>query len=298
MNSQAVSRREFVGTLALGAVAASLPVRAAETSAKQKIIAFTKPFRTLGAKETADLVAEVGWDGVELPVRASAGNFTPAQADELLPKFVEALRANGREVTVLTTDIIEVTSTAEKTLRLAAKLGITRYRLGVFRYEKDKPVTAHLKEAAPRLRDLAALNKELGIRAGFQNHSGADHMGATLWDVWSLIRDLDPRRIGFCYDIGHATLEGGLSWPTTFRLASDWLTAVFVKDFYWNKTEKGWSPKWCPLGEGMVNPKFFSMLKATGYTGPICQHNEYAGGDTVAQYKKDFTTLKRWLAMA
>jgi sugar phosphate isomerase/epimerase len=113
-----------------------------------------------------------------------------------------------------------------------------------------------------------------------------------------MVRNLDPKQMGLCFDIGHATLEGGQSWPTTFRLVQSHLTAVFVKDFYWNKTDKGWSPKWCPLAEGMVNPKFFSMLKASGYTGPICQHNEYEGGDDVAHYRKDFETLKRWLAAA
>jgi sugar phosphate isomerase/epimerase len=299
MNSHAVSRRDFVGTIALGVAAASLPLRGADALPKQKIITFSKPFRTLSAKETAALVADVGWDGLELPVRAKDTQFTPQQADELLPKFVEELRANGgREVTILTTDITQVTPATEKLLRLAAKLGITRYRLGFFNYAKDKSIAAQLGEIAPRLRDLVALNKELGLRAGFQNHSGNGYVGAPIWDVWMMIRELDAQRIGFCYDIGHATLEGGLSWPTTFRLASDWLTAVFVKDFYWAKTAKGWGPKWCPLGEGMIDPKFFSMLKTSGYTGPICQHNEYVGGDDVAHYKSDLATLRRWLAAA
>jgi sugar phosphate isomerase/epimerase len=303
MNSQTSSRREFIARSALAGIAASvsLPALAADAASKKyKLITFTKPFRTLNAKETADLVAEVGWDGVELPVRAKDGQFTPAQADELLPKFVEALRANGgREVSIVTTDITEANASAEKLLRLAQKLGIKRYRLGFFRYATNKSVAQQLAEIAPKLRDLAALNKELGLRAGFQNHSGNGYVGAPVWDVWTMIRDLDPKHIGYCFDIGHATIEGGLSWPTNFRLASSHLTAVFVKDFYWKKTDKGWKDEWCPLGEGTINPKFFSALKATDFDGPICQHNEYdMHGEEMSFYKKDFATLKRWIAAA
>lgn len=304
MISDSPSRREFLARTALAGVAASLsfPAAAAEAAGtkKYKLITFTKPFRTLKAKETADLVAEVGWDGVELPVRSKDAQFTPAEADDQLPKFVDALRANGgREVSIVTTDITEVNAAAEKLLRLTSKLGITRYRLGFFRYAKDKSIPRQLAEIAPKLRDLAALNKELGLRAGFQNHSGNGYVGAPIWDVWTMIRDLDPKQIGFCFDLGHATLEAGQSWPTNFRLAEPFLTAVFVKDFYWNKTDKGWAPKWCPLGDGMISPAFFTALKASNFDGPICQHNEYdMGQDEVPFYKKDFATLKRWLATA
>lgn len=273
---------------------------AADSPKRWPVIAFTKPFRTLNAQQTADLVADVGWDGVELPVRNKDAHFTPAQAEEQLPKFIEALRAKGgREVSILTTDITEVNAGAEKLLRLAGKLGVKRYRLGFYRYANDRSIPQQLTEIGAKLRDLAALNKELGLQAGFQNHSGNGYVGAPVWDVWTMIRDLDPRHMGFCFDIGHATLEGGQTWPTNLRLAETHLTAVFVKDFYWNKTNKGWAPKWCPLGEGSISPRFFSALKKAGYSGPICQHNEYEiDGDEVPYYKRDFATLQKWIAAA
>ena len=56
--------------------------------------------------------------------------------------------------------------------------------------------------------------------------------------------------IGVCFDIGHATLEGGLSWPIQARLMEPYYVAVFLKDFRWEKTEKGWQPHWCNFGEG------------------------------------------------
>jgi sugar phosphate isomerase/epimerase len=294
-----LTRREFLGSAATAgaALAMGISAGAAPVPPARKIIAFTKPFRELGAEETAKLVAEVGWDGVELPVRSKDGQILPQRVAEDLPKFVEALRGKGREVSIVTTEITQVDAAAEKVLRTASKLGIKRYRLGFYRYANNRTIPQQLAEIAPRLRDLAALNKELGLQAGFQNHSGNGYVGAAIWDIWTMIKDLDPARMGYCFDIGHATLEAGQNWPTNFRLAEPWLTAVFVKDFYWQKTDKGWKTIWCPLGQGMVAPGFFKTLQGSAFSGPICQHHEYEfTGEPLSHYKQDLATLRKWLA--
>jgi sugar phosphate isomerase/epimerase len=107
------------------------------------------------------------------------------------------------------------------------------------------------------------------------------------------------RHIGFCFDIGHATVEGGLSWPIEARLAEPFYTAVIAKDFYWMKGADGWKDTWCPLGEGMVSRTFFDRLKKSNYRGPICQHHEYELGDPrqmTARLQQDLKVLKEWLA--
>jgi sugar phosphate isomerase/epimerase len=296
------SRREFLARTVLATAASTLtPLAFSADSGEQKrfkLLAFTKPFQQLGPEETADLISNVGWDGVEMPVR-KAGQVLPEKVEDDLPKFVEALRKRGRELSIATTDVTAVTPLNEKVLRAVSKLGIKRYRLGAFDYAKDKAIPEQLNEVAARLRDVAALNKELGLQAGFQNHSGAGRIGAPIWDIWSMIKDFEPITMGHCFDIGHATVEGGMAWSTHFRLAEPRLTAVFVKDFRWEKTAKGWRASWCPLGEGMVDRSFFKMLKATKYGGPICQHHEYELGDhqqMISYFKKDLATLREWLA--
>jgi sugar phosphate isomerase/epimerase len=299
-----LSRREFTARISAAAISTTLlstvpSVHAAATQPQFKIIAFTKPFRTFTAAETAELVADIGWDGVELPVRAKDGQILPEKVEDDLPKFIEALRARGREVSIVTTDVTAITPVAEKVLRTISRLGIKRYRLGFFTYDKAKAIPDQLNEYGARLRELAALNKDLGLQAGFQNHSGDTRVGAPVWDIWTMIKDLDPKSIGICFDIGHATIEGGLAWPTHFRLAAPRLTAVFVKDFQWQKSGSDWKATWCPLGEGMISQKFFPLLKASGYSGLICQHHEYELGDRaqmLTHFKKDLATLRGWLA--
>ncbi|MBI5775091.1 MAG: sugar phosphate isomerase/epimerase [Verrucomicrobia bacterium] len=305
MNTQPLStRREFLGQVATaGAAAALLPAGEAFAAAKTKsypIIAFSKPFAHLGPKETADFVADIGWDGIELPVRAKATQIAPEKVEEDLPKFVEALKKNGREVSIVTSDITAVNPLAEKVLRTCARLGIKKYRLGFWKYAKDKSIPDSVAEIGVALKDIAALNKQLGLQAGFQNHSGADYVGASLWDLWTMMKDLDPKHMGVCYDIGHSTLEGGLSWPVQARLMEPRYVAVYFKDFYWEKGAKGWAPRWCALGEGSVQKSFVTNLKKSSFNGPLSQHHEYKdlgeGAAMVKNMKKDLATLREWLA--
>jgi sugar phosphate isomerase/epimerase len=220
--------------------------------------------------------------------------------EEDLPKMVEAMKKRGKEVTLITTEITKVDPLAEKVLRAAAKLGIKKYRLGFTKYAKDKPVPETVREVGAALKDLAALNRELGLQGGWQNHSGVDYVGASLWDLYIMMRDLDPKHIGVCFDIGHATLEGGLSWPLQARLMEPYYVAVFLKDFYWEKSAKGWAPRWCAFGEGSVQKSFLTNLKKSPYPGPLCQHHEYkelgTGPEMIANMKRDLAKLREWLA--
>jgi sugar phosphate isomerase/epimerase len=307
MNAPSFSRRQFLASsaatgaaFAIGQHPLSLAQSSSERSTRLKLIAFTKPFQEFSAGDTADFVADVGWDGVELPVRAK-GQVEPERVEEDLPKFAEALRKRGRELTLIATDVKNPSQPfTQRVLRTAAKLGITRYRLGFWKYAKDQPIAKQLDEIRAELRDLAMLNKELGLTAGFQNHSGADYVGAPVWDIWRLIGDLDPRQVGVCFDIGHATIEGGYSWPTHARLMAPHYAAVYVKDFVWQKGAKGWESRWCPLGDGMVNKAFFATLRKSKWSGPISQHFEYrlpeGRKQLVAVMKKDLQVLREWIA--
>jgi len=135
-----------------------------------------------------------------------------------------------------------------------------------------------------------------------QNHSGANYFGAPVWDAFQAVRALAPADMGIAFDIGHATLEGGLSWPIQARLAEPRYSVVYVKDFRWEKQAKGWEPVWCALGDGMVSSKFFAMLARSEFAGPVCQHHEYEIGTTPAEnlrhFKDDLKTLRDWLAAA
>jgi sugar phosphate isomerase/epimerase len=291
-------RRSFLRTMGAAALATPFAANAAESSLSP-LIYFSKGVQKTTPERTAEVVAEIGWQGIELPLRAK-GQIEPERVEEELPKMVEALKKRNLVVGMITTDITGPdTPHCEKVLRTAKALGITRYRMGFARYDLDKPIQPQLDALKPQCKELAALNKQLGVRGGWQNHSGAKFVGCAVWDLYQIVRDLDPEALGVCFDIGHATLEGGMSWPVEARLLLPWIVCVYVKDFAWERGKKGgFEPKWGPLGQGAVRKEFFDWLKKSGYRGPISQHCEYLEGDgpnEMAAMKKDFDTLKQWL---
>ena len=68
---------------ALGTDALAAP----EAKPACKIIGFSKPFQTDGPAETADIVAEVGWDGIECPVRPKGQIPRPSASRRSCPKW-------------------------------------------------------------------------------------------------------------------------------------------------------------------------------------------------------------------
>src|SRR5688572_7957508 len=158
---KAINRREFVGVMGLGALGLTR-VSAADVEKKFEIIGFTKPFQELNHEQAAETVAAIGWDGIECPIRPK-GQIEPDAAAEELPRLIDALKQHGKSLTVTTTGIKSANRESERLLRLFAKLGIKRYRLGSFSYTDKKPVTDQITEVAAALKDLAALNREVGI---------------------------------------------------------------------------------------------------------------------------------------
>src|SRR6185295_10126473 len=146
-------------------------------------------------------------------------------------------------------------------------------------------------------KELAALNRAVGITGLYQNHSGFNRVGASVWDVYEVIKACDPKDLGLAFDIRHATVEAGLSWPVQFELVKSHIGVAYFKDFVWD----GSKVKSVPLGEGRVEKKYAAMLKVSGFAGPISLHVEY--GETSKDkkffadaFRKDFAMLQNWLA--
>ncbi len=274
----------------------------AETpKSKNTVCFFTKHLQGLSFDDIASLGAEAGFNGVEAPIRPK-GHIEPEKVADELPKFIEALKKQGLEMTIMTSGINEVSKEqhTEEVLRTAAKLGVKRFRMNYFKYDLKQPIWEQLQAVRPKIKDLVALCKEIGIQPMFQNHSGKDYFGAPVWDIFSIMREYPAADFSFAFDILHATCEGGLSWPLEFNLVKDHIGAAYFKDFKWD----GRKQVTVPLGEGQVDPAYGKMLMKSGYTGPISLHLEYLKGDPKAPavlkefreaHVRDFKTLKEWV---
>jgi sugar phosphate isomerase/epimerase len=290
-----LSRRTLLaGAAGAAALAFTRPAKAADSAPANKVCAFVKFVQSLSYDELAASIAEAGFDGIEATIR-DKGQILPEQVPDELPKLVEALKKHGLEITVMASSINRIDQPhTESVLRTAAALGIKRYRMEYYRYDLKRSVAEQLVELRPAVKDLAAMNRELGIAAVYQNHSGAYAVGATIWDLHELFRDYSTDEFGIAFDIRHATVEAGLSWPVLFNVATPHLGAVYVKDFVWD----GKKPENVPLGEGRVDRSFFTQLQKTNFTGPISVHVEYlpdgSAAENFAAMKRDLATLKNW----
>jgi sugar phosphate isomerase/epimerase len=296
------TRRTFLRNLS--SLAFTAPLMAETPKTKNTVCFFTKHLQGLSFDDIASLGAEAGFNGVEAPIRPK-GHIEPEKVADELPKFIEALKKQGLEMTIMTSGINEVSKEqhTEEVLRTAAKLGVKRFRMNYYKYDLKQPIWDQLQAARPKIKDLVSLCKEIGIQPMFQNHSGKDYFGAPVWDIYSIMREYPAADFSFAYDILHSTCEGGLSWPLEFNLVKDHIGAAYFKDFKW----EGRKLVTVPLGEGQVDPAYGKMLMKTGYSGPISLHLEYLTGNPKdpavlkgfrEAHLRDVKTLNGWLGWA
>jgi sugar phosphate isomerase/epimerase len=224
----------------------------------------------------AKSIKRLGFDGVDLTVRKEQGHVMPERVTEDLPKAFAAFQDEGVDVPMITTSLTSADDPAARPiLATAGKLGIPYFKAGYYRY-KLIDVEKELAEAGKQFRGLAELAQQCGIQVGYHNHE--EYIGAPVWDIARVIEPLDPKWAGYYFDPRHAVAEGGVGgWKIATNLVSRRLKMVAVKDFYWGKTaRKGWEDVNCPLGQGMVDWKyFFKAMAYAGFQGPISLHLEY-----------------------
>jgi len=267
------SRREFLAA-GIGAVAGF----ASDKRSTPKICIFSKHLQWLGIADAAMLASEAGFDGIDITVRPG-GHVAPERVTDDLPNAVEAVRRAGLDVPMITSSIVDARSPhAEAVLRTASALNIRYYRWGGLPLDASKSIPQQIEDDKRLVQDLAALNDEFGACAMYHTHSGMGVLGASIWDLYLLLKDFNPNRLGVNFDIAHATIEGGLGgWINSASLVAPMMRGVALKDFYWDKAANGqWVPRWRPIGQGMVRfVPFFEFLRKQDFAGPIQLHFEY-----------------------
>lgn len=281
--------------IALQALGGASLAAASPAAPRPPLCIFSKHMAQFGYDELGRKAREIGFHGIDLTVRPK-GHVLPENVTADLPRAVDAIRSHGLSVPMITTDLRKASEAAARpSLATAAKLKIPYWKPGYYRYKLPGDVEATLREVKAYTAGLAALSKDYGLAAGFHNHSG-EYVGAALWDIRDILKDLDPQAIGYYFDPGHATIEGGLAgWRISLSLVAPRLKMVALKDFYWAKAADGkWKPRWCPMGEGMVEwPAVFRALRAANFTGPLTLHVEYDPKDELAAIARDYEFIRK-----
>lgn len=301
-----MQRRNFIKTTGLAVAGISLTETGVASSAmtgksvKRPVCAFTKCLQFLSIDEVGQVLGKIGFDGADLLVRPG-GQIEPKNVKSELPQAVKTLRKYGVEIPMMVTAITDPSELfALETLQAAADSGIKYYRMGWLAYDFTKSIQQNLDSFKRNFENLAKLNEKLGIHGGYQNHSGL-HIGAPVWDLYELLKEVNPRYLGVQYDIRHAVTEGGYSWKLGMKRIAPWIRNIDIKDFVWGKLANGeWKHSNVPLGEGMVNfDDFLNEYKNLKVEAPISIHYEYdlggaEGGkkETTMDHEKIYSLMK------
>jgi sugar phosphate isomerase/epimerase len=245
-----------------------------------RICVFTDHLAGFSFDDVARMLRQVGVSGPDLTVRPG-GLVLPERVEEDLPKAAAAFREQGLSIPMITTAVRSADDpVSRKVLTTASKLGIRYYRPGYYAYKDLSRYKDTIAEVRAQLEGLAAVNRELNLRATLHNHAG-ESVGCAVWDLLEAIEGVDPQHIGLEFDPSHATIEGGkVAWNLNFRRAAPRIFVFGVKDYIWEKADPGWRTRWVPLGEGMMQwPAVFELIRATSFPGPISLHMEYVSTD-------------------
>ena len=258
-----------------------------------KLLMFTKHLQDLPLEKMADVVRDLGFDGLDVTTR-TGGTIAPENVTEELPRVIDVCAARGLEIGMLTTEITSADHDhGEAIFQAASDAGIKFLKLGYFHCGDFGGLSGRLDEIRGRLEGLAPMSRRYGVTACVHTHSG-DTFPPSGSLLYLLVQGLDPDEIGAYVDPGHMTIEGGVSaWRMGLDLLAPQIRLAAVKDFGWiTEDDPGlgkpaWLSKLVPLNEGVVRwPEVFWCLRQIGYDGYLSVHSEYQGSHSF----RDMTT--------
>ncbi|MFC0627925.1 sugar phosphate isomerase/epimerase family protein [Kribbella deserti] len=233
---------------------------------------FTKPWSELPGDELGKLVAGLGFNGAEIPVRDTAF-VTPATAVRVLPTFVAQLRDHGVSPISIASGLEEETFAACQAagvpmIRIMAELGPDGYASSVRR------IRARLESVVP-------LARQYGVQVGVQPHHG--RFVSSSLGVLALLEGLPPEYFKVVWDAAHDVLAGD-DPRVTLPLVADRLGIVNLKNVIYRQVEPArgclggaWKPWFVEGPDGLSDwAAVLATLAELGYAGPVCLTGQYS----------------------
>jgi sugar phosphate isomerase/epimerase len=253
------------------------------SSNKNMITVFSKPWPEKSIEELADFLADVGFDGVELPVRPNF-QVTPETVSQELPRAARVFEQRG----------LKIQSVAgpenEETIAALGDAGVPILRV-MAKIDMSKGYAKCTEEHRSRWRTLLPALEKHGVTIGVQNH--ADYYVGSAVGLVQILDGFDTKLVGAVLDPAHCGLDGepddmaiDIAWPV--------LVMVNLKSAFWKMKgglESGdleWEKHWTTGRYGITSwPRVVSELKERGYKGAYCLTAEYRGWEARADLTGD-----------
>jgi sugar phosphate isomerase/epimerase len=252
---------------------------------------FTKPWKTLSVPELGRLVRELGFDGIEFPVRPGY-QVEPGNVVRDLPTAARQLAAEGVQIYSV------AGPTDEATIVACGEAGVPVIRTMARVAPNESYLAA--EERCRREYDalLPFLNKH-DVTIGVQNHCGRFVTSAV--GLRALLSGYDKRHVAAVWDAAHEALSGG---PPDLALDAIWpqLCMVNLKNAFWQRTSgpealyATWRHYWTNARQGLCEwPRVIEELKARQYEGIVCLTAEYSDREAVGRLIAEDISLTKAL---
>lgn len=228
---------------------------------------FTKYWKSFSLEQTAEKAANMGFNGVEMPVRAGF-QVTPDSAPVLLPAAQKIFTQQGCPILRIAAPL------TEPVFQGCAKAGIPAVRIMFTGENSAVPFWDRFEHMLQTLKQALPLCREYEVKIAVQPHYGPGISNSM--ELYELLRQCDSPWVGGVWDAGHAGLAGeppeqGLDilWPYLM-----WVN--FKAAFYCPADGSKWKPFFTNGEQSLCSwERAAAYLKCRQYDGVVCIFAEY-----------------------
>ena len=187
------------------------------------------------ADEIAEAAIELTCGGVNPTIQQPPGHINPANVATELPAFVKTMQKHGLRVKqVRGGNQTQVDPTVEAMVGTMGQVGVTHYWIGTDNYDLTKPILPQLDAIKLKVERFVKLNQKHGTTLMYHTRAGAGSVGSVVWDLLYVMKDFDPKHVGFHWDTGHMSHHGSM-WELLMRTAGPYVVAMGWKDRSWQQ---------------------------------------------------------------
>lgn len=240
---------------------------------------FVKHWKDKPAPELARFVSDIGFDGIELPVRAGF-QVEPETAQKSLPEFAKQLGEQGVKIYSV------AASTDEAVFAACAEAGVPLIRIMV---NIDQDGYKATEERTKRmLEELVPLCEKYGVKVGVQQHYGKFIIDSN--GIMRLMDNLSPGHVGVVWDAAHDAFAGqqpeyGLDIVWSHLAMVNLKNGFFIRSNGPEAETAEWKRHFTTGRHGMAHwPRIANYVKERNYAGVVCLTAEYTDLDNKDRY--------------
>jgi len=252
---------------------------------------FTKPWKQKTPDELGKMVHDLGFDGIEYPLRAGY------QVD--LANAGPGLRSLSRTLALYDVAITSVASTAEEAIFSAcAEAGVPMIRI-MYGTDAAKGYLASEAEWKKDIERFLPFCHQYPVKVGVQPHYG--NMISNSMELRHLLEDYNPALVGGIFDCAHSGLAGeepeqGLDIIWDYLLLVNFKTAAYRLQSGPEAPVASYERYFTTGRYGLCSWKrVVKYLAGRGYQGNVCLPAEYTDESCIEAYAGDDLAYVRGL---